>query len=86
MLHVEKLYATVSDMPRERSDNSVAINMKIPPAWIVLADKLVALEDGLAEATRTAIFRAALGRGLELLLKQKRKKRRVSKRLVSGAA
>ena len=70
-------------MPRERSNNSVAINMKIPPTWIALADKLVAMEDGLAEPTRTAVLRAALGCGLETLMKKRLAKKKRSKRRAS---
>ena len=52
-------------MPPKRSDNTEAINLKIPKAWIDLADKLA--RDGAApvQVSRTAMLRAALGFGLE---------------------
>jgi len=64
-LDVEGQSATLRTMPREKSDNVVAINMKIPKAWIEMADKYAAEVTGPARATRTDILRAALGRGLE---------------------
>jgi hypothetical protein len=59
-------------MPRESSDNTAAINMKVPPAWIERADKLAAAEKGLGRLTRTDVLRAALERGLEVLEKERR--------------
>lgn len=53
------------DMPRERSDNTEAVNMKIPKAWVKRADKLAAASE--PAHTRTAILRAAVGLGLEVM-------------------
>jgi hypothetical protein len=52
-------------MPRERSDNTEAVNMRIPLGWIKKADKLAAAAE--PAHTRTAILRAALGQGLETM-------------------
>ena len=73
-------------MPRAPSDNTEAINMKIPPAWIEKADALRrggAVIPG-ASITRTAMFRVALGYGLDALLRERskhaaRQRRRVRK-------
>ena len=59
-------------MPRESSDNDLAINMKNPKAWGALADEIAAAEKGLVRPTRTDIMRAALGQGLESLAKKRR--------------
>lgn len=71
-----KLY--VMCMPRERSENTEAINLKIPKKWIAMAKKLAAANRPV-KATRTAILRVALGQGLEAmhaqLLKDGKKKR-----------
>lgn len=56
-------------MPPKRSNNTEAVNLKIPKEWIELADKLA--RDGAApvQVSRTAMLRAALGFGLEGLSK-----------------
>lgn len=56
------------NMPRERSDNTEAVNMKIPKAWIEMARKLATASK--PAHTRTAILRAALGQGLEAMTAQ----------------
>jgi hypothetical protein len=61
-------------MPRERSDNTEAVNMKIPKAWIEAADKLAAASDPV-KATRTAILRVALGQGLDAMAKDLERRR-----------
>ena len=77
-------------MPKSPSENTEAVNLKIPPAWIEMADALrKASAFQPVPVTRTAMLRAALGYGLEALTKESgkhqarqarrsRKKRRVS--------
>ncbi len=73
----EEQCATLPDMPRKKSsENTAAINLKVPPAWVEMADEIAAAESGLVRPTRTDIMRAALGQGLEALAKKRQKKTR----------
>ena len=73
-------------MPRQRSDNTEAVNLKIPLAWIEMADALAKTGDMPAEVSRTGVLRAALGFGLQALAREHAKriarhaKRKVAKR------
>ena len=65
-------------MPRAKSENTVAVNLKIPPEWIEMADKLASASE--PPHTRTAILRVALGQGLEAMMRQRSKRRRKTKK------
>ncbi len=65
-------------MPRERSDNTEPVNMKIPKAWIKRADRLAA--EAEPAHTRTAILRAALGHGLEFMDSKKGRAKKAKER------
>ena len=60
-------------MPRVLSANTESINLKIPPAWLDKADALY--RGGIFPAidTRSAMLRAALGYGLDMLLRESEK-------------
>lgn len=61
-------------MPKAPSDNTEAVNLKIPEAWIVMADALrKASAFQPVPVTRTAMLRIALGFGLEALTKESNK-------------
>jgi len=62
-------------MPRVPSENTEAINMKIPPSWFEKADRLRQVGILPAVVTRTEMFREALGFGLDVLLKEGNKHR-----------
>ena len=57
-------------MPKAPSDNTEAVNLKIPPSWIAMADALRKASALPVPVTRTAMLRAALGYGLEALTKE----------------
>lgn len=61
-------------MPRPRTD-TVQITMRIPRAWLELADALAAERLSLPgwQASRTDAFRAAIARGLGALEKEKKR-------------
>jgi hypothetical protein len=75
-------------VPKTPSENTEAINMKIPPAWIKMADDLRKSGAMPVAFTRTAMLRAALGYGLEALsrendrhrARQERRARRAKRR------
>lgn len=69
----EEQYAKLPLMPRPTSDNTVPINMKVSPEWIALADRIASSEKekGLVRPTRTAVMRAALEYGLEMIAEKR---------------
>lgn len=75
-------------MPRQRSDNTEAVNLKIPLSWIEAADVLAKTGAMPADVSRTGVLRAALGFGLQALKRENdkrvaRKSRRKKRRRVS---
>ena len=62
-------------MPKEKSENTEAINLKVPLIWIEMADELAAASEPV-RATRTAILRVALGRGLAVMMDNRRPRKR----------
>jgi len=58
-------------MPREKSENTLAVNLKIPPGWGKRADRLASGFD--PKHTRSAILRAAISAGLDVLEAREKK-------------
>jgi hypothetical protein len=64
-------------MPRKTSENTEALNVRIPPSWNKRAEKLAAAAE--PAHTRTAILRAAIGYGLDVMeQKQKHGKKKAA--------
>jgi hypothetical protein len=60
-------------MKKSASANTAAINLRVPPEWIETADVLAEASEPV-KATRSAILRAALGRGLAGMMDDRHKK------------
>lgn len=65
-------------MPKERSENTEAINLKVPLLWVQMAEELAAVSEPV-RATRTAILRVALGQGLAAMMDRRKRKRAKTK-------
>jgi hypothetical protein len=61
-------------MPRPLSENTTQIAFKIPDEWIERAEVLAQALSGIATVTKTEVLRHALGRGLDLLEEDTKKR------------
>jgi hypothetical protein len=63
-------------MPRPLSENTTQVAFKIPDEWLERAEILARALSGIATVTKTEVLRAALGRGLDVLEEETKKRPR----------